>query len=77
MAFIVTLKWVPLFPDLQDYQILTPFATEPVHAVIRKNHGARDVPRFVPRGYSLFAVLFWPGVDQRPGGLSIFYAHFV
>jgi hypothetical protein len=77
MAFLVVLKWEALFPDLRDYQVLTPLPLRPRTLFFSKLVAFALFLSLFLVDINLFAMFFWPGIDQGPNVLNLLGAHIV
>src|SRR3974377_408658 len=75
MAFIVVFKWDTLFPDLRDYQILTPLPLRSSTLFLAKMTALALFLGLFLADFNFFGVLLWPGRDRGRGTFSSFAAH--
>ncbi len=74
-GLITVYKWDSLFPDRQDYQILTPLPLKPSSVFFAKISALALLLGMFLLDINLLSVLFWPGIDTRTPVTGVFIAH--
>jgi hypothetical protein len=75
MGFIVVFEWDALFPDRRDYHILTPQPVRLTTLFLAKTAALALFLGMFLVDVNFFGALFWPGIDARPGVLSVLGSH--
>ncbi|HTS61763.1 MAG TPA: hypothetical protein VMH28_07045 [Candidatus Acidoferrales bacterium] len=77
MGFIMVFEWDALFPDRRDYQVLTPQPLRLSAIFLAKTAALAVFLGMFLADVNFFGVLFWPGIDARPGLISNLGSHLV
>jgi len=75
MGFIMVFEWDALFPDKRDYQVLTPQPLRLSTIFLAKTAALSLFLGMFLVDVNFFGVLFWPGIDARPGLISNLTSH--
>ena len=75
MGFIMVFEWDALFPDRRDYQVLTPQPLRLSTIFLAKTVALALFMGMFLVDINFFGVLFWPGIDARPGLVSNLTSH--
>jgi hypothetical protein len=76
-GFLVVFEWAALFPDRRDYQILTPLPLGLFRLFLAKAIAFALFLAIFLVDVNFFSTLLWPALDNGPGFLAIFGAHFL
>ena len=83
MALIAVLRWDALFPDLRDYQILTPLPVRLSTLFVAKAAALGIFLALFLADINFFITLFWPGLDNgqnlmgRRDSFGVLWTHLV
>jgi hypothetical protein len=75
MGFVMVFEWEALFPDRRDYQVLTPQPVRHSTLFLAKTAALALFLTMFLVDVNFFGVLFWPGIDDRPGVLGCLLSH--
>jgi hypothetical protein len=75
VGIVAVLKWDALFPDKADYLILTPLPLRLSVLFLAKATALAILIALFLVDVNFLPMLFWPGIDTRPGTLSLFGSH--
>jgi hypothetical protein len=75
MAFIVVFEWDALFPDRRDFTVLAPLPLRLHTLFLAKLLALAIFLGLFLADVNFFCILFWPGVDGRPGTIHTLAAH--
>lgn len=77
MGIIMVFEWDALFPDRRDYQVLTPQPLRNSTLFLAKTTALALFLGMFLADVNLFATLFWPGIDGKPGAFAAMAAHLI